>query len=101
MTYAPIVTNGLGRPAGNSWLLLPLRQLYEYAGRLLDARHARRELARLAGSEDAMLADIGIERADVEWALMQPWNADPSLALAMRVKRRQAAARWAREFQAS
>ena len=101
MTYAPIITNRLGRPAGVSGLLLPLRQLYEYAGRLVDARRARREIARLARSEDATLADIGVVRADVEWALMQPWNADPSLALAGRVTRRKAAARWARDFQVS
>lgn len=100
MTYAPIETNRLGRPANGSGLLLPFRQILEYAGRFLQARRGRREIARLAGAEDAMLTDIGIARADVEWALMQPWDADPSLALAMRVNRRKAAARWARDFRA-
>lgn len=98
MTYAPNVTNRFGRPAGYSRLLLPLRQLLEYAGRLLEARRGRREIAQLARSEDAMLADMGLDRSDVEWALMQPWNTDPSFALAMRVKRKKGAERWAREF---
>lgn len=98
MTYASYMTNRLGRPADDSGLLLPLRQLFEHVGRLIGARRARREIAMLARSEDATLVDIGVTRADVEWALMQSWNTDPSLALAMRVNRRKAAARWAREF---
>jgi uncharacterized protein YjiS (DUF1127 family) len=101
MTYAQNVTNRLGRPAGDSGLLLPLRQIFDYAGRFLEARRGRREIAQLARSEDEMLADIGIARTDVEWALNQPWNADPSLALATRVSRRKAASRWARDFQVS
>jgi len=98
MIYAPNVTNRFDRPADYSGLPLPLRQLLEYAGRLIKARRGRREIAMLARSEDAMLADVGLVRSDVEWALMQPWNTDPSLALAMRVKRRKGAERWTREF---
>lgn len=98
MTYAPITTNRLGRPASESGLLLPLRQLLNYAGRLVEARRARREIVRLARAEETTLADIGVARDDVEWALMQPWDTDPSLALERRVKGRKAAKRWARNF---
>ena len=100
MTYAQNVMNRLGRPAGGSGLLLPLWQLFEYAGRFFEARRGRSEIAQLARSEDAILADMGVARADVEWAMMRPWYEDPSLALAKRVKCRKAAARWAREFEA-
>lgn len=65
-----------------------LTEAVKAAGRvfleLLRARRGRRELTRLATFDDAMLADIGITRSDVEWALLQPWNVDPSIALAMR-----------------
>lgn len=98
MTYAPNVTNRFDRPAGYSGLLLPLRQLLEYAGRLFEARRGRRDIVQLAKSEDAMLTDMGLARSDIEWALMRPWYADPSIALATRLKRRKEATRWARDF---
>lgn len=90
MTYAPIATNRLGRPASGFGLLLPLRQLLNYAGQLVEARRARREIVRLARAEETTLADIGIERSDIDWALMQPWDTDPSLALEKRFNRRKA-----------
>ena len=98
MTYAPADAKRVGGTSRHS----PLSEALNTAGQLLrdflEVRRGRREIARLARSDDAMLADIGITRGDVEWALMQPWNADSSLALAMRVDRRKAAARWARIF---
>ncbi len=101
MTYAPTETNRLGRPASGSGLLLPLWQTFEYAGRLLEARRGRREIRRLARNDDSLLADVGIARSDIESALMQPWHADPSQALALRVNCRKAASRWARRLQKS
>jgi len=99
MTYAPTQTNRLGRPAGGSGLQLPLRQVFEYVGRLLEARRGRREIVRLAWNDDALLADVGVARSDVESALMQPWDADPSQALAMSFERRKAASRRMRRNQ--
>lgn len=58
----------------------------------------RRAIYRLARLEDRYLHDIGISRADVDWALAQPWHVDPSLMLDERVGKRRAAARWARGF---
>lgn len=101
MTYAPTGTKRIGGSTERS----PFSEALIAAGRVfsefLEARRGRREVARLASFEDTMLADIGIARADVEWALMQPWYADPSLALARRFNRRKTAARWARSFWAS
>lgn len=101
MTHAPAEANRLGRPASSPGLLLPLWQTFEFAGRLLEARRGRREVLRLARNNDALLADIGIARSDVELALKQPWHADPSRALAMGVNCRKATSRWARERQGS
>lgn len=101
MTCAPIDANRVAGTSRHS----PLSEAFFTTGQLLrdflKVRRGRREIAQLARSSDVMLVDIGITRADVEWALMQPWNADPSLALAKRVEGRKASARWARAFQAS
>lgn len=98
MTYARIDAKRVGGSTGRSRLSESLNAAVRLLSDFLEARHGRREVARLARYDDIMLADIGIARADVEWALMQPWDADPSLALAMRVNRRKASARWARAF---
>ncbi len=101
MTYT---TTGAKR-VGRSNRYSPVIESLNLAGRIvsdfLEARRGRRELSRLATYDDAMLQDIGIARSDVEWALMQPWNADPSLALAMRINRRKESVRWAKSFWAS
>lgn len=59
----------------------------------------RRAVHRLATFDDRMLSDIAVSRADIDWALSQPWHVDPSLALSRRVEGRRDAARWARRFE--
>jgi uncharacterized protein YjiS (DUF1127 family) len=50
---------------------------------------ARRELSRLAAFDDFMLADIGLSRADVEWASRLPLSRDATEALESRAMLRQ------------
>jgi uncharacterized protein YjiS (DUF1127 family) len=45
----------------------------------------RWRIARLRRLDDRMLKDIGVERADLDWALMLPPSRDPVAALAARV----------------
>jgi uncharacterized protein YjiS (DUF1127 family) len=101
MAYAQTNVKRIGGSAGPS----PLGEALVAAGRavsqFIEARRGRREILRLASFEDSMLADIGIARSDVEWALMQPWNADPSLALEHRINRRKESVRWARSYWAN
>ncbi len=101
MTYAPTQTNRIGGSNRQSPIAMALNAPSRIFGELLEARRGRRELARLANYDDAMLADIGVTRSDIEWALKQPWNADPSLALDARVNQRNVSVRWARSFWAS
>lgn len=98
MTYAPTDAKRVGSSNRHSPFIEALSTAFRVYSDFLEARRGRRELVRLASYTDAMLSDIGIVRSDVEWALMQPWNADPSLALAMRINRRKESARWARSF---
>ena len=49
--------------------------------RLFHNWKARREVNQLAEFDDFMLADIGVSRADVEWATKLPITTDPSQAL--------------------
>lgn len=75
--------------------------LASLVGALLRLRalwRARREMARLARLDDRMLRDIGVERADVDWALLQPWSVDPTLVLAERVRSRRASEAWVRRL---
>lgn len=53
--------------------------------RLFHNWKARREVSQLAGFDDFMLADIGVSRADVEWAAKLPLTTDPTEALEGRV----------------
>ncbi len=101
MTNAHIDARRAGRAGQFSPLIEALYSAGQLLGNFLEVQRGRREIARLASFDDTLLADIGIARADVDWALMQPWNADPSLALARRVDRRKAAARWARALRAN
>jgi uncharacterized protein YjiS (DUF1127 family) len=43
---------------------------------------SRRELGRLERFDDRLLRDIGVERADIDWARAQPWPIDATEALA-------------------
>jgi uncharacterized protein YjiS (DUF1127 family) len=49
--------------------------------RLLHNWKARRAISQLAGFDDFMLADIGLSRADVEWAAHLPLTTDATSAL--------------------
>lgn len=55
----------------------------------------RRAMFKLSRLEDRILADIGLTRADIEWALSLPWHVDPTEALNDRLRCRRSAARWA------
>jgi uncharacterized protein YjiS (DUF1127 family) len=57
--------------------------------RLFHNWKARREVSQLAGFDDFMLADIGVSRADVEWATKLPLTTDATEALEARVVLRQ------------
>ena len=98
MSYAPTDAKRVGESNRLSPFIESLYTAVRIIGVFLKARRGRREIARLSRYNDVMLKDIGITRSDVEWALMQPWNVDPSLALAMRVNRRNESLRWARAF---
>lgn len=47
----------------------------------------RRKLVKLSDLDDHQLADIGISREDLSWALNLPFSHDPSLALQDRAAR--------------
>jgi uncharacterized protein YjiS (DUF1127 family) len=57
--------------------------------RLFHNWKARREVNQLAAFDDFMLADIGVSRADVEWATRLPITTDPTQALEHRTTLRQ------------
>ena len=48
----------------------------------------RRDLARLAGADDRMLADIGLKRSDLRDACSEPLWKDPTKLLARRAGER-------------
>ena len=48
----------------------------------------RQELTRLAECDDRMLADIGINRSDLDEACSPPFWVDPTTVLKQRVKHR-------------
>lgn len=101
MTYAPYEMKRTRRSAGASFVRSVWTAIFGSVSQLLAARRSRREIARLAYSDDAQLKDIGLTRSDVDWALMRHWSEDPSDALADRMNRRRTAARWARSYQTS
>jgi uncharacterized protein YjiS (DUF1127 family) len=67
-------------------LLQPLRTCWSGSTRALLAWRRHREIAVLLGTDDHMLADLGINRADLHSALAVPLWEDPSLDLARRAK---------------
>jgi hypothetical protein len=73
----------------------------EILGTAFERWSNRRAIYKLARLEDRILRDIGVTRADVEWALSLPAEVDVSIALNDLVQRRRDAARWARTFRAS
>jgi uncharacterized protein YjiS (DUF1127 family) len=75
------------------WTLEHALQLEEYPprpwwSRLLHHWRARREVNRLRDLDDRMLADIGLERPDVDWAAQLPLKSNATLALEERARLR-------------
>ena len=68
--------------------LLPI--LARAAVHLQRAWARRRDLARLREFDDHQLADIGVTREDLRWALTQPFLHDPTAALQHRALRNRA-----------
>jgi uncharacterized protein YjiS (DUF1127 family) len=79
----PIAAGALTR-AFASLLVLVTHWLKE----ILRARRHRREAARLAGLDRRMLADIGINRADLRDAFSEPFWQDPTSLLRERASER-------------
>ncbi len=98
MTYASARLGSADRPKGRSALKAKVSTLAAAALRTITLRSNRRAVYRLMSLEEQHLKDIGVSRADIEWALSKPWGVDPSEVLAARVERRRAAARWARKL---
>jgi uncharacterized protein YjiS (DUF1127 family) len=55
--------------------------LWQGLVRMLRARRGRKLVAHMRDFDDAQLADIGLRRSDVDYALQLPLSADPSLYL--------------------
>ena len=53
----------------------------------LRAWNNRRHLSRLSDLDDHLLADLGISREDVRWALDLPFSYDPGIELQKRAMR--------------
>ena len=51
---------------------------------------ARRKLTNLLDLDDHLLADVGVKREDVKWALDLPFSHDPGLELQRRAMRNRA-----------
>src|SRR4051812_5529184 len=58
--------------------------LVDRASHVLTALRNRREVMRLTDLDDRALKDIGLLRADVEGALLEPLHKDPSKILSVR-----------------
>lgn len=99
MTCAPTGLRTTGASRRPLPLPAPLTALAARLAGFVSVRSNRRAVRRLARLDDRRLHDLGLCRVDVAWALSLPWYADPSAALAERVERRRAAARWARGFE--
>ncbi|MGA2129851.1 MAG: DUF1127 domain-containing protein [Xanthobacteraceae bacterium] len=78
----------------------PMRTIVAGAGlafagikRLASAIRHRRDVEALAGFDDRMLADIGLTRTDLHYALSEPFWRDPGRVLVLRAGERRAAPR--------
>lgn len=61
--------------------------------RLVSAIRHRRDVEVLAGFDDRMLADIGLTRTDLHYALSEPFWRDPGHVLVLRAGERRSAPR--------
>ena len=100
MNRTRTATPPVGRPDFVASVLAALSVLYRRVAKAIEIWSNRRQILRLASADDRLLRDIGLTRADIDWALMQPLHVDPSELLAERVKCRRAAGRWARKLTA-
>lgn len=95
MSYAPSELGTAGRPRNSTSLANIFQNLLDVADRAAKLWTSRREVRHLALLEDHNLADIGLSRADIDWAMAQPWHLDATEGLAKRVDCRRAAKHWA------
>lgn len=98
MSYAPSELGTAAPSRNSSALTKAVSNLLSYAGRAFKSWVNRREVHHLARLEDHNLADIGLSRADIDWAMAQPWHLDATEGLAERVACRRSARRWATRF---
>jgi uncharacterized protein YjiS (DUF1127 family) len=75
-----------------------MRSLLAFARRLAGVFKHRREAKILAGLDAHMLADIGLNRADLRDAFSEPLWRDPTRVLEMRAGQRRAHRRGIRTF---
>jgi uncharacterized protein YjiS (DUF1127 family) len=75
--YALTRAVSIGEAGGASWL-----------GRLVRNWRARRSIVRLETLDDHMLYDLGVTRAEVQWASGLPLTVNAALALEERAFRR-------------
>ncbi len=64
-----------------------LSTVSRFAGQMARSWKRRNDLARLREFDDHQLADIGITREDLSWALALPFSHDPTHALEERALR--------------
>ena len=79
-----IATQSSSAPAG---ILAVFVQAARSSYRAWSGRH---KLTSLLDLDDHMLADVGVTREDVRWALELPFSHDPALALQQRALRNRA-----------
>jgi uncharacterized protein YjiS (DUF1127 family) len=73
---------------GASYPLKLAARLVHRLWRVTIAIKHRQALARLAERDDRMLADIGLSRGDLYYALFAPYWVDPTAILQQRARRR-------------
>jgi uncharacterized protein YjiS (DUF1127 family) len=61
-----------------------LSALLRSIGLAIRSLNSRRKLAKLSELDDHLLADIGVSREDLRWALDLPFAYDPALELQQR-----------------
>ena len=96
MAHVRTSTPPFGRRGRFEGLQAALAKAMVATRRIFKIWYGRRVVYRLATLADRMLQDVGLTRADIQWAEMQPWTVDVTEALAHRVARRRKAAQWGR-----
>lgn len=80
--------NAIALHTGAADLLARVRRLAASAAEVYRAFRSRREMRMLAGFDDRMLADIGLNRSDVRDAVSEPLWRDPTRVLVKRARER-------------